>query len=208
MKLYGNPGSGSACVEAVLSELDIGFERASVEYGEDGIIDETFISINPRRQIPALVLNDGTCLTESAAILMYLADANPRSNLAPEPGSLARARLDQWLVFMVANIYEGELRRNYPHRYVVGNPRSVAEIARNFLMTQYRLMENSAGDGPYFFGATFTILDVYIWMLVNWDEEHEVFRKQCPRMFAIAQTVKSRPKIAPIHAHNFGGDSG
>ena len=204
MKLYVNPGSGSACVEAVLSELDMPFERIPVEYNENGIADDEFVNINPRRQIPALVLDDGDTLTESAAILMYLADANPQSNLAPAPGSLARARLDQWMCFTLANIYEGELRKNYPQRYTNGDPQHTADAAEAFVMANYKIMNDAIGDGPYFFGATLTILDVYIWMLVNWFEEFAEFRAACPKVVALAENVMNRPKIAPFHKFNFG----
>ena len=68
-----------------------------------GIDDDDFVKINPRRQIPALILDDGECLTETVAILMYLADKYPQSNLAPLHGTLERARLDQWMCFVLAN---------------------------------------------------------------------------------------------------------
>ena len=78
MKVYANPGSGSACVEATLAELELPFERVLVDYTEDGIVDPEFIKINPRRQIPVLVLDNGECLTETMAILMYLAEKTGR----------------------------------------------------------------------------------------------------------------------------------
>lgn len=205
MKLYVNPGSGSACVEAAMAELDIPFERVRVEYTEeDGIADAGFVDINPRRQIPALVLDDGTCLTESAAILMYLADTHPQSKLAPAPGTLERARLDQWMCFVLSNIYEGELRKNYPQRYVDGDPDTISGVADEFVMDNYRLLEAAMGEGPYFFGETCTILDLYVWMFVNWFEEFEDFRAACPKIVALAETVMDRPKIEPIHQYNFG----
>jgi glutathione S-transferase len=209
MKLYINPGSGSACVEALLAELDIRYERVAVEYSEDdGIIDDSFASINPRMQIPALVLEDGVCLTESAAILMYLADLHPDSQFAPAIGSLERARLNQWMCFVLSNIYEGELRKNYPQRYVQGNPDLVQEAACTFVMENYQILENALAETPYFFGNQITILDIYIWMFVNWIEDIEDFRAACPKVTLLAEAVMNRPKIATVHADNFGSGLG
>lgn len=125
MNLSANFGSGSACVEAALAELSLPFERIIVNYSADGIVDDSYVNVNPRRQIPALILADGRCLTESMAILMYLADTHPNSELAPRRGTFDRAKLDQWMSFMLANIYEGELRKNYPHRFATENPDDV-----------------------------------------------------------------------------------
>ncbi|MEM1111552.1 MAG: glutathione S-transferase family protein [Pseudomonadota bacterium] len=205
MKLYVNPGSGSACVEAALAELELPFERIKVEYSsEEGVADDSFAEINPRMQIPALILEDGTCLTETAAILMHLADTHPASGLAPASGTLERARLNQWMCFTLSNIYEGELRKNYPHRYVSGDPDAVEEAAEAFVMSNYKLLEEAMGDGPYFGGETCTIFDLYLWMFVNWFEEFDDFRSACPKIVGLAETVMLRPKVAPIHEYNFG----
>ena len=63
-------------------------------------------------------------------------------------------------------------------------------------------------DSPYFFGDTLTILDLYIWMLVNWFEEFAEFRAACPKVVALAENVMHRPRIAPIHKFNFGDGLG
>jgi len=204
MQIYANPGSGSACVEALMAELDIPFERRLVEYTDDGIVDPDFIKINPRRQIPALVLEDGACLTETTAILTYLADGHPDSEFAPPPRSFARAKLDQWMSFVLANIYEGELRKNYPQRYVVGDPQSVEKVAESFVIENYKILEDACSDGPYFFGKAPTILDIYIWMFINWFEEFDEISEACPKMITLATTVMNRPKIRPVHLFNFG----
>ncbi|MEM6301019.1 MAG: glutathione S-transferase family protein [Pseudomonadota bacterium] len=204
MRVYANPGSGSACVEAALAELDLPFERMLVEYTDDGIVDRDFLQINPRGQIPALLFEDGSCLTETLAILMHLADSHPQSGLAFTPGTFERARLDQWMSFLLANIYEGELRKNYPHRYVIGNPQHVEDAAELFVLENYRILESACSDASFFFGDTLTIVDLYLWMFINWFEELDEISETCPKLIAIAEAVMKRPKIEPIHRFNFG----
>ncbi len=202
MKIYVNPGSGSACVEAVLAELELPFERIPVEYTEEGIVDPEFVKINPRRQIPALILDSGERLTETMAILMHLADSHPESGLAPAPGTLERAKLDQWMSFTLANIYEGELRKNYPQRYVIGDPQYVEAADETFVMDNYRIMEDAC-IGPYFLGESVTILDIYIWIFINWFEELDEITAACPKIVALAERVMNRPRILPVHLFNF-----
>ncbi len=204
LKLYVNSGSGSACVEAALAELDIPFQRVRVNYTEEGIDDPSFAEINPRMQIPVLVFDGGECLTETFAILSYFANKYPASGLAPKAGTFERAKLDQWMSFILANIYEGELRKNYPQRFVIGDASLVAEAAEQFVLSNYQLIEAACSNEAYFFGDKLTIVDLYLWMFVNWFEDLEEISTLCPKIVGIADRVMSRPKIAPIHQFNFG----
>ena len=208
MKVYANPGSGSACVEALLAELELPYERILVKYNEHGIVDPEFRTINPRNQIPVLVLDDGRSLTETKAILLYLADQHPESQLAARSGTFARAKLEQWMSFVLANIYEGELRKNYPHRYVNGDWESVEEVATSFVMNNYAILEQACSDDLYFFGDRLSVLDIYLWMFINWFETVQEIRIACPKMVAIAERVMNRPKITAIHNQNFGPELG
>ena len=105
--------------------------------------------------------------------------------------------------FTLANIYEGELRKNYPHRYVVGDPQPVEQAAETFVMENYTILEEAC-KGPYFFGEALTILDIYIWMFINWFEEFEEINKACPKIISLSEAVMNRIKIAPVHTFNFG----
>jgi hypothetical protein len=82
-KLYARPGAGSAAVEALLSECDAAFEIIDVLREPDGTVPRSFQLINPRAEIPTLLLADNSIMTESAAMMIYLADLHPAEGLAP-----------------------------------------------------------------------------------------------------------------------------
>ena len=109
--LYGSIGSGSASVEAALAVSGIEYEIVQVTTAEGLHLTDDFKAINPRQQVPALRLPDRSVMTEGSAMMLHLADALPSTELAPAPGTAARAQHDRWLVFMAINIYEGELRK-------------------------------------------------------------------------------------------------
>ena len=118
---------------------------AVIDTKEDAHLSETFRRINPRQQVPALQLPDGSVMTEGSAMLLHLADAFPEADLAPRPGTPARAQHDRWLIFAAVNIYEGELRHFYPDRYGE-NAASIAETAVAYGATYVRV-------GSAIFGA-------------------------------------------------------
>ena len=204
-KLYGWKLSGSLATEAALAEAGMDFEIVPINIQTGEQHTEEFGRINPRRQLPALGLPDGSVMTEGAAILLHIADASPIDTLAPEPGSPARAQHDRWILFMAVNVYEGELRKGVPEKFA-DDPacaQSVKSAAHAYVDRHYKLLDDAIGDGPYFFGASFTVLDIYLWMLAQWMEQ-EWLSRECPKVKRLADTVADRPKIAPIHAYHFG----
>lgn len=63
--------------------------------------------VNPLGYVPALVLDDGTLLTEGAAIVQYIADRVPSKTLAPPNGTIKRTRLQAWLNFFLSEMHKG-----------------------------------------------------------------------------------------------------
>jgi glutathione S-transferase len=203
-RLYGTRQTGSCATHAALAEAGAAFELIEVSTCQHQHLTEDYRRINPRQQVPALGLPDGSVMTEGAAILMHIADAHPNAHLAPPPGSAARAQLDRWLVFFAVNVYEGELRKLFGDRYTDdpdGAP-AVQRAAADYVERQYQIFETALGPGPYAFKEQFTVLDIYVWMLAQWIDGAWL-RENCPKIGALAGQVKKRPKIEPIHRKNF-----
>ncbi|MFQ5937483.1 MAG: glutathione S-transferase N-terminal domain-containing protein, partial [Acidiferrobacterales bacterium] len=116
-KLYGTRQSGSAATEAVLAEVGEAFEHVEVNTSRGDQFSEEYTRINPRQQVPALELPDGSIITEGIAILMHIADTHPEVGLAPPCGTVERGQLNRWLSFFATNVYEGESRRIRASRY-------------------------------------------------------------------------------------------
>ena len=101
-RLYGRKGSGSLAVQIVLEETGAPYELHWVESTPQAV--ESLRRVNPAGKVPALVLPDGTAVSESAALLIYLSTAFPAARLAPAPGTSAHARYLQWMVYLSANV--------------------------------------------------------------------------------------------------------
>mgnify|MGYP003513541254 FL=1 len=91
-KLYARPNAGSAAVEALLAECGAAFEIIDILREPDGTVPRSFLQINPRGEVPTLRLADNSIMTESAAMMIYLADLHPAAGLAPSVTSPLRPR--------------------------------------------------------------------------------------------------------------------
>jgi glutathione S-transferase len=156
---------------------------------------EALRRISPSAKIPVLVLPDGTVMSESAAMLIHLTNANPHAGFAPVPGSSAHAHFLQWMVFLSANVYEAALRCSYPARYSADGEAAAAQIKRQALEDWGRHFEVvEAALSPYVLGAELSAADHYLHMLASWyplDDADWVSR--LPRLRQHAELMRRRP---------------
>ncbi|NJM93144.1 MAG: glutathione S-transferase family protein [Rhodospirillaceae bacterium] len=105
LKVFGAVGSGSIPIEATLMLLGIPYELVEGVTWVDEAARKRVESVNPMRQVPALVFPSGEIMTESAAILIHLADAHPHARLAPSVGDPKRAQYLRWMAYVSSAIY-------------------------------------------------------------------------------------------------------
>jgi glutathione S-transferase len=204
-KLYGTVMTGTCAIHAALEELGVPYELVEITTSKGQQNTEEYRKINPRQQVPSLMLPDSQVVTEGPAILMHLADAHPEANLAPACGTTERSQINRWLLFFSANVYEGELRKVVGHLYTTDpdGGEAVKASAIEYVNRHYQIFETVLGDGPYFLDDNFTILDIYVWMLAQWMDANWL-KANCPKILRLADTVKVRPAVAPVHKLNFG----
>lgn len=203
-RLYGRPGSGSVVVEAVLEAAEVPYEVEIIERSQDGRVPEKLARINPLGQVPALTLPNGTVMTESAAISLYLADKYPKADLAPAPDAAERPSYLRWLVFLATNIYMTDLRAYYPDRYTSdqngGKCVKAAALAR--MAQEWEVYAAALADRPFILGSKMCVADVYAAMLATWNLDVPAFFKKHPNVRAMYDRVTANPAVARAWGRN------
>jgi GST-like protein len=200
--LYGYRQSGSAAVEVALAAGGIPHELRDLDAAAGELSHPDFLALNPRGQVPVLVLPDGSVVTEIPAILLHLADAHPESGLAPPPGTAARAQHDRWLAFAHANLYEGVLRSFYADRYTTDphgadGVRSAADV---YVRRHLALLDEAMIGGPFLLGPHLMAVDCLIWVIPSWLEPGVV--AETPRIAALSRAVASDPRTKAVVARH------
>jgi glutathione S-transferase len=152
-------------------------------------------------QIPALVLPDGTLMTESAAMILQICERHPEAKLAPSAGSPESAQFQRWLLFMASNNYTSSMRFYYADRFTTDSSglegvkeAALADMDRFFAV----LNDEALKAGPYLLGEAFSAVDIYLWMLVQWHPSVPQLLETNPRIRQLVELVGARPVVAWI----------
>jgi len=203
-KLYWSRGTGVVAPQVMLEEIGADYEKVIIDIEKGDNQSPEFLAVNPLGQIPTMVLPDGTPMTESAAIILQLADAHPEAGLAPAPGSAERARFYRWIAFLASNVYMADLRHYYPERHTTdpGGVEGVAKAAVVDLDRSFAILNEALDPGPYLLGERFSAADLYLWMLVGWHPERERMLSENAGVAQLVQRVEQRPAVARVRAEH------
>ena len=162
--LYGSRGSGSCAVECALAEIGAGYELREVSLRKDEQRGSDYEEVNPQRKLPALVIDGGPVLTESAAILLTLDEHHPGAGLLPPRGTVQRAQALRWLVFAAAEIYPVVEINDYPERFAPdpAGTEAMRERAREIWRTRWLVVEAHVAGDPFFSSNGFSLVDIYL----------------------------------------------
>jgi glutathione S-transferase len=202
--LYSRPGSGSAAVEALLAELGVGFHLVDLPRHGDGPIPPDFYALNPRGEVPILRLPNDTLMTESAAMMIYLADLHPAAGLAPLANAPQRAAYLRWMIYFSSAVYMDNLRYYYSHRHSAEKAHAPAIKAKaiEFLDRDFAIFADALGQGRYILGDVFSAVDIYAAMLISWAPDLDALFVRHPNIRKLYDAVAARPKIAPVWKRN------
>ena len=200
-RLYNRRCSGGFVVEVTLTLAETAFELVELESELGTELPDSFREINPWGQVPVLILPDGTTMTETAGILIYLAAQFPNQKLAPAPGTSAYASFLRWTVFASVNVYEAVARSSYPHRFttdLVGRD-AIGAAATQRMREALGIIEAHV-EGPYLLGPDMSVADIYIAMLYLWSGR----QVPTPNLDAIIDQVQQHPVVSPIWERHYG----
>jgi GST-like protein len=199
--LYGSRGSGSAAVEIALARCGIPFRivRAS-SWEPDSALGE-LAKVNPLLQVPTLVLPGGTVLSESAAILIHLGLAHPRSGLLPRDAS-ARAKAIRGLVFIAANCYSAIGINDHPDRWTTATSKAAREQvrqgARRRLHRNGEIFADTFDARPYLGRKSPGALDILAAVVSKWAGTRAHLAESRPRFFATIERIEAHESVAPV----------
>lgn len=202
--LIASKGTGSVISEAMLELAGLPYQVELIPYLEEGPQRDRLLALNPLGQVPTLILPDGQVMTESAAIALHIADRAPQAGLAPPPDAPERPAFLRWLIFIVAAIYPTFTYADDPAKWTLEGAPADELRKRIFAHREslWRYVESQIA-GPWFLGARWSALDVYVAVMVHWRPRQAWFAANCPKLTAIAAGADRKPALATVLRRNF-----
>lgn len=198
--LYWRKRTGAFAPAAILAETGQDWTAIEIPPDRDDHRRADYLALNPAGRIPTLILPDGGVMTESAAMVLHLAESFPDAGLLPPLGDPARAQVLRWLVFAQTNIYETDLRQTYPDRYTTDpeGAEGVRAAADREVERLWEIVAGALGDGPFLLGARYSLVDPYLAMMLAWHPEPKALIARHPALGRLLEAVVARPAIAPL----------
>lgn len=202
-KLYARNGAGSVAVEALLAACGADYEVVVLNRNPDGSFEDFFHAINPKAEVPTLVLPDGSIMTESAAMMVFIAEQHPQAGLAPLPGAPHRAGFLRWQVYLATALYMSDLRLFYPQRYTkdAAGAEGIRARAEETMMQEFAIYAEALGEGPFMLGRL-SALDIYAAMLCTWAPDVAALFARHPNLRRMYDAVLENAAVQKVWKRN------
>jgi GST-like protein len=206
--LFSARGSGAVAVEAALTLAGQPYKLVDSYTWDKGHPEsgDKVLAANPMRQVPALVLPGGEAITESAAILIWIAERFPEARLAPPPGAAERAQFLRWMSFVSSAVYALYWVKDDPSRLVPdpAGHEALTERTLERIAECWRLMGQQVSPGSYILGETLSVLDLYVAVVSRFRPRRRRFYKEAPNLKAVMKRVDEDPRLAALWEERMG----
>jgi GST-like protein len=202
-RVIGSRGCGSVLAEAALLLAEIPYDREEVDYTQPGPALDRLRALNPLCQVPTVVAPDGGVMTETAAIALHVDELVPAAGLFPAAGDPLRREALRWLMFLVSAVYATFTYSDRSERWVGEAGPALHAAVSAHRERLWRQVEGVAG-APWFLGARFSMLDVYVTAMTRWEPGRAWFAASCPKLTAIANVLDEDPRLRALWTANFG----
>ncbi|SEN41079.1 glutathione S-transferase [Roseovarius tolerans] len=202
MKLYYAKGTIAIATAIALHEAGLDFEPVRLDFRAGEQTGPEYQAINPKGRVPALVTDQGI-LTETGAVLDYIADIAPAAGLRPSD-SYEAAKMREAMCYLASTMHVNHAHKMRSHRWA-DQQSSFDDMKAKSVQTMTESadhVENHILKGPYVLGETFSLADPYLYVACNWLEGDGVTVADYPKITAFIEAMRGRASVAQVIADN------
>jgi len=191
MKLYYSPGACSLSPHIALLEAGLPYDLVKVDLRAKKLENgDDFLQVNPKGQVPTLVLDSGEIVTEGPVIVQMIADQAAARNLAPARDSAERYKLLEWLNFITT-----ELHKNFGPIFSPVLADDAKAFFKDRVMGKFKYVDSQLAGRDYLMGKDFSVADGYLFTMLSWADRMKFDLAGLPNLTAYRDRVAARPKV-------------
>lgn len=203
LKLFYAAHTCSLATHILLEEVGADYSTVRIDFASDQQRSPDYLKVNPKGRVPALVTGRGV-LTETPAMLAFVAQSFPARNLALMDDAFAFARVQAFNSYLCSSLHVAHAHRMRGPRWVdAGDAAAIAAMQRKVPQSVgegFALIEHEMLEGPWVMGERYTICDPYLFTLAQWLEKDGVDPARIPRVIdhrrRVAERAAARKAIA------------
>jgi glutathione S-transferase len=200
LKLFYSPGACSLASHIALEEAGAAYEAVRIETATGEQRKPEYLAINPKGRVPALATERGV-LTETVAILAYIAQSFPDARLLPsDPWAFAQAQA--FNAYLASTVHVAHAHKYRGYRWA-DEESSFEDMRRKVPQTMteaFRLIEDELLRGPWVLGEDFSVCDGYLFTIACWLEGDGADVSLLPRVLDHRERVRARPATQRVLA--------
>ena len=193
---FYTPNTCSLASHIVLEEAQASYEAKRVDFSKDEQRSAAYLDINPKGRVPALVTPRGV-LTETPAVLVFIAQSFPAAKLAPLDDAFLFAELQSFNSYMCSTVHVAHAHRVRGNRWVddAGAIAAMQKKVPETMAACFDLIETKMLRGPWVMGETYSIADPYLFTIAGWLESDSVDIAGFPRVHDHFMRMRERPAV-------------
>ncbi|HYI29316.1 MAG TPA: glutathione transferase GstA [Bradyrhizobium sp.] len=191
MKLYYSPGACSLSPHIALLEAGLPYDLVKVDLRAKKLENgDDFLGINPKGQVPTLVLDSGEVVTEGPVIVQMIADKVSAKNLAPARDSAERYKLQEWLTYI-----NSEVHKSFGPMFSPVLADDAKAFFKDRVMGKFKYIDGALAGNDFLMGKQFTVADGYLFTMLAWAERMKFDLAAMPNLLAYKARVGARPAV-------------
>lgn len=206
LKLYTGPGTIGLACEIALEDAGATYDVQRLKFAEDEQRKPPYLTINPKSRVPSLETDRGV-LTETPAILDYIARAYPQAGLAPLGDDFAMAQLLAFTSYLAGWVHPAAAHRVRGNRWA-DDPAAIAELRRKSPLVfadALTLIEARYLKSPWILGEAYSVADPYFYTVSTWLARDGIDMAQFPKITAHFAAMNDRPAVQRVLARVAAG---
>lgn len=204
MKLYYATGTCALATHIALIDAGADYETVRLSFASEDQRKPEYLLLNPKARVPTLITDEGN-LTETPALLAYVAQKYPQAKLAPIDNPFEFARVQAFNSYLCSTVHVAHSHRMRGYRWA-DEPEAIAAMQRKVpasVSACFELIDREMIQGPWVMGDTYTICDPYLFTLSQWLEADGVDMAKIPNVRAHRERNAARANVQRALAEQF-----
>lgn len=199
--LHYAKGTCALATHIALEEAGADYRAERIDFAQSQQRSPAFLAVNPKGRVPALVTDRGV-LTETPALLFYVAQTHPAARLAPLDDAFALAEVQAFNSYLCSTVHVAHAHKRRGSRWA-DDEQAQAAMARKVTQNMrecFALIEQHLLRGPWVGGAAYSIADPYLYTVTGWLEGDGVDVREFPRVADHHARMGERPAVQRVLA--------